>query len=154
MENMKECLYCNSTDHKETLVTADGETIIDATIIEDPPYSILDSFVDERSHKVITLYNPSQFVAKDWYPIPAWHCIVCKKPYDKNHKEKGFYRASEKTFFAYNAKTGYCPECAKKLSDTDRWREEQGFLSTDEFLPYDEDRNRDISLEDFCARAS
>lgn len=75
-----------------------------------------------------------KIAAKDWSAIAKDRCIECKKKYDTSHKVRGmaWLWTSEiggDVCMVYSAKSGYCPECAKKHDDKMENREEAAWLN-------------------------
>ena len=55
----------------------------------------------------------SLWTAEDFSNVKAFHCIRCKKPYSKTHKEKCYKREDMIYFREYSARSGFCPDCVK-----------------------------------------
>ena len=74
------------------------------SVIEETPYAIIDNKKNDTMH----------FVTPSFRTIKVWHCVQCGKKYDKHHSTKIRVMLYPGVYKIYSAKSGYCPECAKK----------------------------------------
>ena len=74
------------------------------SVIEETPFAIIDSKKNDTMH----------FVTPSFDTIKVWHCVQCGRKYDKHHSTKVRIMLYPGVYKVYFAKSGYCPECAKK----------------------------------------
>ena len=78
--------------------------------------------------------DEKHFIAVDWRTIPAWHCIECKREYDRNHLVRAevcidMTPHGNNLYRVYSAKSGYCPECVRKHAVDDGLKSLRNLLS-------------------------